>query len=308
MKVVIAGGRGLIGRALSARLVQKGIDVVVLTRDASGQAPEGRVRQVEWAPDGKTAAWALDVDGADAVVNLAGAGIADGRWTSARKSAIRSSRVLATRSLVAAVRRASHKPGIFVQGSAVGFYGATLDDQICDESFPPGDDFLSDTAVAWEAEAHPVSVLGARLVIVRTGIALAPRGGVLERMKRPFQFFVGGPVASGRQYVSWIHIDDWVALVEWALTTPSVTGVLNAAAPEPVTNRALSDAIAHALRRPSWIPVPAFLLHALYGEMADALLIKGQRVVPSRAVEQGFTFAHPTIAPALDDVFRRTRS
>lgn len=304
MKVVIAGGRGLVGSALSSRLIAKGVNVVVLTRDASGQAPDNRVRHVEWAPDGKTTGWALEVDGADAIVNLAGTGIADGRWSAARKAEIRESRVLSTRSLVAAVRRATHKPGVFIQGSAVGFYGATLDDQVLDESFPPGADFLSDTCVAWEAEAHPVSVLGARLVIMRTSIALAPRGGVLERMKRPFQWFVGGPVATGRQYVSWVHIDDWVALAEWALDTSTVSGVLNAVAPEPVTNRAFSDALARALHRPSWMPVPALLLRALYGDMAVALLINGQRVVPSRALASGFTFAHPTISEAMADVLK----
>jgi uncharacterized protein (TIGR01777 family) len=239
------------------------------------------------------------MDGADAVVNLAGAGIADRRWTSARKALIRSSRVLATRSLVAAIREAPRRPSVFIQGSAVGYYGADRGDAVLDESFPPGDDFLGQVCVAWEAEAYPVDALGCRLVIARTGIVVAGNGGVLARMKTPFQFFVGGPVASGGQFISWIHIDDWVAMMMWALTSASFDGAFNVTAPEPVTNRLFSAALGRALRRPSWLPVPGAVLRVVFGELAGPLLIRGQRVVPARALAAGFTFGHPHIDDAM---------
>ena len=299
MKVVIAGGSGLIGRSLAAHLAWGGHQVVVLTRDTGRLPPTVAIRQVEWQPDGNAGPWASEIDGSAAVVNLTGAGIADSRWSDERRQELRLSRVLPTRSLVAAVRQASTKPAVFLQGSAMGFYGSSLDDRPLDESFPPGDDFLGQLCVAWEAEAHPVVALGSRLVFMRSGVVLSSEGGILGRLRLPFQFFVGGPVASGRQYMSWIHLDDWVAMATWALTTPSVSGILNATSPTPVPNEEFSQAYAHALGRPSWFRVPAVALRAVLGEMAVAMLIKGQRVVPKHALDLGFQFKYPTIADAM---------
>jgi uncharacterized protein (TIGR01777 family) len=306
MNIVVAGGTGLLGSALVTHLAALGHDLVILTRDASGQAPVGgpRVRTREWIPDGETGPWAHELDTADAVVNLTGAGISDRRWTAARKALIRSSRVRATRSLVSAVRQSPRPPAVFIQGSAVGYYGSRRGGLQMDESFPPGDEFLGEVCVAWEAEAYPVQALGCRLVIMRTGIVLAGHGGALAQMKRPFQFFVGGPVASGTQYISWVHIDDWVALVTWAITNGSVEGAVNATAPEPVTSRALSTALGRALNRPSWLPAPGAVLRVLFGELADPLLIRGQRVVPKRALEYGFVFAHPSVDEAVAHAIR----
>jgi uncharacterized protein (TIGR01777 family) len=302
MKIVIAGGTGLIGRELASRLATIGHTVVLLTRDSSGQAFGAQIRRIEWDPDGTAGAWAQEVNGADAIVNLAGAGIADSRWTDARKAELRSSRVLPTRSLVAAVRQASRRPAVFLQGSAVGFYGTMNRDLERDESFPPGDDFLANLCVAWEAEAHPVSALGCRLVIFRTGLILAGEGGVVDRLRRPFRLFVGGPIAAGQQYISWIHRDDWVAMAMWALSTPTVSGAVNCSSPVPVTNATFSTALGRALHRPSWLRLPALLLWAMFGEMATAMLINGQRVIPKRATELGFTFTHTSIDEALEDV------
>jgi uncharacterized protein len=299
MKVVIAGGSGLIGRFLAAHLAWAGNQVVVLTRDAGALSPTVAIRHVEWQPDGTAGPWASEIDGATAVVNLSGAGIADSAWSDERKQELRSSRVLPTRSLVAAVRQASTKPGVFLQGSAMGFYGASLDDRELDESFPPGDDFLGQLCVAWEAEAHPVVALESRLVLLRSGVVLSSEGGILGRLRLPFLFFVGGPVASGRQYMSWIHIDDWVAMATWALTTPAVSGIFNAASPSPVTNDEFSQAYAHALGRPSWLRVPAFALQTIFGEMGVVMLTKGQRLVPKHALDLGFRFKYPTIAEAM---------
>lgn len=308
MKVIVAGGTGFLGRPLCRALAAAGHTVVVLTR---GQAMvPGASRTVEWAPDRPAGsdppdAWVREIDGADAVVNLAGAGLADRRWTEARKDVLRASRILATRNLVAAVRAARTRPSVFLSGSAVGFYGATGDAAL-DESFPPGSDFLATLCVHWEAEAHAAAALGCRVVIVRTGIVLGRDGGALKKLLPPFRLFVGGPIASGRQQMSWIHRDDWVALIRWALERPSVSGVFNATAPHAVTNREFSRALGRALRRPSWLPVPAFALRLLVGEIADVALVAGQRVVPTRATDAGFTFQYPDIDAAMRAAIRET--
>ena len=296
-RVVVAGGTGFLGRPLVRDLTTRGYDVAVLSRHAAPPISES-VRMVEWDPDGSTGVWASEIDGARAVINLAGANIADGRWTPERKEELRSSRILSTRSLAAAVRAARVKPTVFLQGSAVGFYGL-LGDQEVDESYPPGDDFFGQMAVAWEAEARPVEALGIRLVILRSGVVLARDGGALEKMLLPFKFFGGGPIASGRQYLSWIHRDDWITLIVWALEYTAATGPINATAPGPVTNAEFSRAIGRALRRPSWLRVPGFALRAIVGELATYALINGQRVVPSRALALGFQFRYPDIDAAL---------
>jgi uncharacterized protein (TIGR01777 family) len=304
MKVVIAGGGGMLGRALTGRLVATGHQVVVLTRDGSSPATMANVRRVEWAPDGSADIWANEIDGAAAVINLVGASLADGRWTDARKEELRSSRVLPTRSLVAAIRQVAARPVVFIQGSAVGFYGAASGDKELDESFPPGDDFLGQLCVAWEAEAHAVTALGCRLVLLRSGVVLTSDGGMLGRLRLPFRLYLGGPIGSGAQYLSWIHIDDWLTLVVWALSTPVVSGVINATAPSPATNAAFTEAFARALGRPHWLRVPALALRLVYGEMANALLIHGQRVVPKHAQTLGFRFTYPMVEEAMKAVVR----
>ncbi|HUL74794.1 MAG TPA: TIGR01777 family oxidoreductase, partial [Vicinamibacterales bacterium] len=249
MRIILAGGTGFLGRALAARLIADGHTVVVLSRRPA-DAADGAVRRVRWNPDGtvppaeagQPTGWAREIDGADAIVNLAGEGIADRRWTRARKQALLDSRRLSTRSLVAAIRAASRRPAVFVQNAGIGYYGLGAD-EVFDESSPPGSDFLARLSVDWEAEARAVEALGCRLVILRTAVVLAREGGALKRMLPAFQFFVGGPIASGLQYFSWIDRDDWLALVAWALATPSVTGAINAAAPEPVTNAEFAKAL-----------------------------------------------------------------
>jgi uncharacterized protein (TIGR01777 family) len=317
MNIVVAGGTGFLGRPLAACLVQKGHDVIVLTRRPA--PPGGGVRYVTWNPDGTARSkdspaapagseeqadgWTLALDGADAVINLAGDSIADGRWTAERKETLRQSRISSTRSLVAAIRLAAHKPSVFLNGSAVGYYGITADPAL-DESFPPGSDFLATLCVDWEAETHAASALGCRVVIIRAGVVLARDGGALRKLIPPFQFFVGGPIASGNQVMSWIHRDDWIALVVWALEQRNVSGVLNGTAPQPVTNREFSSALGRALHRPSWLPVPRLALRIALGEMADIALVGGQRVVPKRAQELGFTFQYPEVAAAMTAAVR----
>ena len=318
MRIVIAGGSGFLGTALTTRLLAEGHDVVVLTRGGNGaigppptrsngpQAPRSNTpapKFVTWQADGSAGSLTREVDGADGIVNLAGAAIEDKRWTPARKALLEESRVKSTRSLVAAVAAASHRPAVFIQGSAVGYYGAHDAGPVFDETSVPGDDFLARLSLAWEREAAPVRDLGCRLVIVRTGIVLAKHDGALAKMSLPFKLMVGGPVGSGRQYLSWIHLDDWVALVVWALTNPAVLGPVNATAPEPVPNRAFATALGRAMHRPSWAPVPGFVLRTIFGEMADAMLMRGQRVVPARARELGFTFRFERLDDALTAIY-----
>lgn len=300
MKYVIAGGSGFLGTPLTRELMAKGHEVVVLTRGVARSA--GGIRQVTWpgAPGGSDNAWEREIDGADGVINLAGAGIADQRWSEARKLVLRQSRVDATRALVGAIRAAARRPAVFLSGSAIGYYGPQPDNgPPLDESAPPGSDFLSTLAVEWEQEAQAAGELACRVVILRTGVVLARDGGALEKLTLPFNFFVGGPIGSGRQVLSWIHRADWIELVVWLLRRPDATGVYNATAPQPVTNTEFSRALGDALGRPSWLPVPGFALKAIVGEMAGPALLAGQRVIPKHALDQGFTFQYPDIKSAM---------
>jgi uncharacterized protein (TIGR01777 family) len=304
MKVVVAGGSGFLGSALTTALTSRGHETVILSRHPPAPSSGSRhgVRHVAWRPDSgvdqATSDWSREIDGADAVVNLAGASLADDRWTAARKTVLRDSRINSTRQLVGAVRTAARAPTVFLQGSAVGYYGTSFD-QTFDESSRPGSDFLATLCVDWEREGQAAAASGCRVVTLRTAVALAREGGALKKMLLPFQLGVGGPIASGRQWFPWIHRDDWVAMVVWSLETPAVTGPVNVAAPSPVTNAEFTRAFGTALHRPAFIPMPGFALRLLFGELADAGLINGQRVMPKRATDLGFRFKYAEIAPAL---------
>ena len=306
-QVVIAGGSGYLGRALAARLAREGHQVVVLTRaggasskfEVRSSKEPSRIRYAEWTPDGTAGPWAEEVAAADAVVNLAGAGIADRRWTESRKRLLVDSRIMSTRSLVAAIRGAGKRPSLFVQASGIGYYGSYEDGPALDESSAPGHDFLADLCVAWEGEAQPVQAFDCRLVTIRSGIVLSKDGGALKKMMPPFRFFAGGPLGSGRQQMSWIHRDDWIGLVAWTIRLPLVAGVINATAPNPVPNWEFSRTLGRAMRRPSWAPVPGFVLKLVVGEMAEVALLRGQRVLPARAQELGFAFRYPELKAAL---------
>lgn len=297
MRVVVAGGTGFLGRALVAALRAEGHHVCVLTRRPS--APE----EVGWTPDGTAGAWAAAVDGAEVLVNLAGAGIADRRWSQARKRVLATSRLDATRSLVAAALAAAAPPRVFVSASAVGYYGDRGDELLTEEALP-GEDFLGRLAQEWEAAARAVEPIGTRLALVRTGIALAPDGGALGKMLLPFRLGLGGRLGTGRQYMPWIHRGDWVRLVRWLIAEPAAQGAFNATAPNPVTNAEFTRALARALGRPAVLPVPALALRLIFGELASALL-GGQRAVPTRALAMGFRFDYPEIGAALASLLGR---
>jgi len=305
MRIVIAGGTGFLGRALTDVLGRDRHDVSVLSRRVvASTGPHGPSAQtVVWTPDGGAGSWAAALDGADAVINLAGESIGEGRWSAARKAAILDSRLTATRSLVAAIRQASAPPRTLLSASAVGYYG-TRGDEVLTEAAGAGADFLAGVCTQWEEEARRAESPRTRVITLRTGLVLDRHAGALPRMLTPFRFGVGGRLGSGRQYWPWIHHQDWVALVRFLLLNPSAAGAVNAAAPLPVTNAEFTTALGRAMRRPALMPAPAFMLRIVLGEMADALLLASQRVVPTKAQELGFTFTYPRIDQALEDILR----
>ncbi len=297
MRIVVSGGTGFIGRPLCASLCQEGHQVTLLTRRIEAQWPCGStVTAVEW--NGREAgAWEQCLEGADAVINLAGAPIADGRWTDARKRLFTESRILSTHLLVEAMSRCTSKPSTLINASGIGYYGAS-DDRVLDEGAARGEGFLADLCLAWEAEALRAAEYGVRVVMLRTGMVLERDGGALPKMLLPFRFFAGGPIMPGTQWVSWIHRRDHIGLIQWALTTPSISGPLNAVAPDAVTMNWFSEILGRVLHRPSWLPVPGFALEMALGELGT-LMTTGQRVTPAKALSGGFAFHYPTLEPAL---------
>lgn len=304
MNIVVAGGTGFIGRALCRSLAGEGHKVSILTRRPGQVAPQGDAL-INWVPwNGRdTGPWEQVLEDAEAVINLAGAPIAEARWTGARKQLLTDSRVLTTRLLVRAMSQRSSKSATFVSASGIGYYGAR-DDRRLDEGAARGQGFLADLCLAWEAEAIRATEFGARVVILRTGMVLELDGGALPRMLVPFRFFAGGPIMPGGQWVSWIHRRDHIGLIQWALTTPTVSGPINAVAPEPVTMNTFCDVLGRVLRRPSWLPVPSFALKILLGELGT-LLTTGQRVIPEKAIAGGFPFQYPTLEQALRAILKK---
>ena len=302
MRIAIAGGTGFLGTHLSHALIAGGHDVVVLTRRTTATKRPG-LTYATWQPDRGIAQLLPVLTGVDAIVNLAGESIASGRWTTSRKQSLRDSRVQTTRLLVEAARTLPSPPRVWLNGSAVGYYGSRGDERLTEDS-RPGNDFLSSLAVEWETAASAAGDF-ARVVLIRTGIVLDAREGALPRMLLPFRLFVGGPLGSGEQYMSWIHRDDWISLAVFALER-DVSGPLNATSPEPVTNAEFSRALARVLHRPSLLPAPAFALRLLLGETADALLLASQRVLPARAEQLGFEFGFRDLELALRSVLGRT--
>jgi uncharacterized protein len=289
MRVTVTGASGLIGSQLVERLRARGDTVTTLSRSPRGTGAYA------WQPE-QEAAPADALAGQDAVVHLAGENVAQ-RWSADAKRRIRSSRELGTRNLVAGIEAADPRPKVLVSSSAVGYYGPHGDERL-DEDTPPGRDFLAEVCVAWEREARQAAGLGLRVVTVRTGVVLDQGGGALAKMLPFFKLGVGGPVAGGGQYMPWIHVDDVVGIYLAALDGDDWEGPVNAAAPEPVTNKAFSKALGRALHRPALAPVPAFAIQTLYGEMAE-IVTKGQRVVPARTQALGYAFSHPDLDEAL---------
>ncbi|MBF2047227.1 MAG: TIGR01777 family protein [Elainella sp. C42_A2020_010] len=308
MKVAVTGATGFVGSRLVQRLQQSGHQILVLTRNADRAKqifPASAFPNVEiiaYTPLA-SGSWQAEIAGCDGVVNLAGAPIAESRWTPERKQEILDSRKIGTEKIVEAIAQANPKPSVLVNSSAIGYYG-TSETATFDETSPAGQDFLAEVCQAWEAAAEAVKQTGTRLVILRTGIVLGD-GGALAKMLTPFRLFAGGPLGSGKQWFSWIHIDDLVNLILRALTEPTMEGVLNATAPEPVRMAELCHTLGQILHRPSWLPVPAAALELLLGDAAKVVL-EGQQVLPKRTQAIGFTYQYPTVKQALQDIVQST--
>jgi len=304
MRVAVTGATGMIGSALVRALVDRGDEVTVLSRSPEDAARKLGVEAVGWKDPLSEAAPAEALRGRDAVVHLAGAPVAQ-RWSDDARREIRESRVLGTRNLVAglAALPESERPSTLISQSASGWYGARGDEPL-DESAPAADDFLAQVTLGWETEARLAEELGVRVVTTRTGVVLSESGGALEKMLPPFKLGVGGPVAGGRQYVPWVHLDDVIGAILFALDNPAARGPVNVAAPEPVTNGELSRALGRVLHRPAVAPVPALAVKLLYGDMAW-VVTTGQRAVPARLLELGYEFRRPDLEDALRDATGR---
>jgi len=314
MRVVIAGGSGFLGRALASSLTRDGHHLQILTRRPQNPSPRPAAANampsaefITWQADGSVGPWAGPCNGADVIVNLAGESIGSRRWTLARKDALVQSRLLATRSLARFVKQSSPPPAAFISASATGFYGDAGSD-VLDESAGPGTDFLARLADAWEREARDADGGATRVVLLRTGIVLDPWHGALASMLLPFRLFAGGPFGSGRQFMSWVHRDDWVALVRWIIGAPDARGPYNLTAPHPVTSATFARALGRVLRRPAIARVPTFALKLILGEMAGPLLFFSQRAVPERALAGGFSFAYPEVEGALKNLLGSSRA
>jgi uncharacterized protein (TIGR01777 family) len=301
MNIVIAGGTGFIGRALCCAMVEEGHRVSVLSRSLREESrlSDPNNPLVTW--NGLTSGqWEQAVEGADAIINLAGEPIADGRWTRERKRVLRESRTGATRLLIQAVSRLHVRPRTLINASGIGYYGACGSSPVNEQS-PAGSGFSADLCVAWEQEAMMAETLGLRVVRLRIGMVLGQDGGALPRMLLPFRLFLGGPIAPGDQWISWIHRRDVVGLIRWALGNPAVSGAMNAVAPGAVTMRDFCHMLGRVMHRPSWLPVPELAIRLGLGELGT-LLTTGQRVNPTVALREGYVFHYSTLEPALQAI------
>jgi uncharacterized protein (TIGR01777 family) len=304
MKVLLTGSSGLVGTALGRALARAGHTVCRLVRpeSAAGEGPKEGFA-VAWNPaTGELGGAGV---GADAVVNLAGASIADGRWTAGRKALLRSSRIDTTRALVGALARMNARPSVLVSASAIGIYGNRGDETLTEES-NAGTDFLAGLAQEWEAEAQKAEALGIRVVLARFGIILAREGGALPKMMLPFKFGAGGKLSSGQQWMSWVTLEDVVGILRLAIENARVRGAINIVSPQPLQNAEFTKVLAKALRRPAIFPAPAFALRLALGEMADALLLSSQRVVPQALEKLGYRFLHADLTAALAAVLAKS--
>ncbi|QBG48593.1 TIGR01777 family protein [Verrucomicrobia bacterium S94] len=282
MKVMISGSHGLIGNALTSRLISDGNEVIRL---------------------GRVFSESIDFTGVDAVIHLAGENIAGGRWTSRRKAAIRDSRINGTQALSLQLSSSANRPEVFISASAIGYYGDRGDEKLTETS-TAGCGFLADVCSEWEMAAESASQSGIRTALIRTGIVLSSEGGALKKMLPPFKIGAGGIMGNGRQYMSWISIEDMVGAIIHILNTPTVQGPVNLTAPEPETNRRFTRILGNVLKRPTILPLPAFAARLLFGEMANALLLSSTRVIPNVLLENNYHFKHPDLKSALKAVLK----
>lgn len=301
MKIAIAGGTGLIGQELTTYLVENNHEVYILTRQTEKQ-DTSNIKYIQWLTSNSKPEDHLE--GMDAIVNFAGTSIFSGRWTEKRKSKILKSRIDAVNELHRIISMLQVKPNVFVNASAIGFYGTSLTDTFTESDAGETNDFLAYTTHKWEEQAQTIKELGIRTVLTRLGIVLSMNDGALPKMVLPYQFFGGGKIGTGNQWMSWIHIRDVVRLIGFAIENPAIEGPINATAPNPVKMDEFGRTIAKIIKRPHWLPVPTFALKMLLGEMSQ-LIVKGQRVLPQKACDHGFTFEYEKLENALKNLLKK---
>lgn len=299
MHVVIAGGSGFVGQVLQDQLLQAGCEVTILTRNLEKVQQTERLHAVQWLVPGSNPEQKLSA--IDALINLAGESINGLRWTKAKKTRIIESRMAVTREMNRIIGQLERKPEVLINASAVGYYGMSKTRTFTESDTSTATDFLAEVVQDWETEAMKAEQYGVRTVVARLGIVLG-NGGALPLMTLPYKLGAGGTIASGEQWVSWVHVEDVAGLIHFVLTHPDITGPVNVTAPEPLPMKEFGKTIAHVLRRPHWLPVPSFALKVLLGEMS-AMLIDGQRVLPEKALQHKYLFKHPRLEHALQDLW-----
>jgi len=303
MRVVITGATGFIGRAL-CKALHKDYEVIALSRDAGRAAKSvgGLAKVIEW--DGRTTgSWYKQANGAFAIINLAGENIASGRWNESKKAGILHSRLDSSKAVLDTIMQVDKKPTVVIQASAIGYYGPRSDEQL-DENSIPGKGFLANVCQRIESSAEEIEGMGVRCIVIRTGIVLGSDGGAFARLVKPFRFYLGGYLGSGRQWFSWIHLDDEIAAIKFLLENEHLKGVFNLTAPQPVTMKEFCKILGKVLHRPAWLNVPAFAARLAFGEMADEMLLSGQKVLPKRLLNTGFDFQYTNAEQALNDITR----
>ena len=294
MRVLITGASGLVGRELQKSLAAKGYDMLLASR--SEPADE---QHIQWTVE-EGFAEPEKLEGLDAFVHLAGENVSGLRWTEEKKRSIRDSRVLGTRNVVTAISKLKNRPKVFVASSAIGFYGERGDEEIT-ESSAAGDNFLAEVSKAWESESRRAEDAGIRTVLLRTGIVLTKEGGALGTMLTPFKLGVGGVVGSGKQWMSWISMEDHIAVINYVIENENIRGAVNSVSPNPVTNEEFTKTLGDVLYRPTFLPVPEFAVSMVFGEMGDALLLASTKVLPKRLEDAGFQFKYPQLKPAIEN-------
>ncbi len=298
MKILITGASGLVGKELQKSFAEKGYEMLL----ASRSEPKDD-NHIQWTID-EGFAEPEKLEGVDVVVHLAGENVSGGiRWTDEKKKAIRDSRVLGTRNVVDAISKLKKKPHTFIASSAIGFYGERGDEEVT-ESSAAGDNFLAGVCKEWEAESRRAEDAGIRTVLLRTGIVLSKDGGALGTMLTPFKLGVGGVVGSGKQWMSWISMDDEIAIIKYAIENENIRGAVNAVAPNPVTNEEFTKTLGEVLYRPTFIPLPEFAVSMIFGEMGDALLLASTKVMPKRLEDAGFEFKFPNLKEAVENAVK----
>jgi uncharacterized protein len=307
MRILIAGGSGMIGRRLTSLLIDNGDTVTILSRDpAKVKEMPGRVKTLRW--DGKTVQdWGKEIENTDAVVNLtgenlSGEGMFPNRWTRERKERLLSSRVNSGKVLTEAIEMAGHKPSVFIQASGIGYYGVSQDKTFTEED-SAGNDFMAALSKEWEASSAPVESQGLRRVVIRNGVVLSTTGGALRPILLQYKLFAGGPLGSGKQVYSWIHIDDEAGAIRFLILQESARGAFNLTAPNPATNNEFGRTVGKVMRRPHYFPIPSFTMHLAFGEVAS-MVLEGQRVIPKKLLELGYVFRFPVLEGAVSDLLR----